>query len=161
MKTTRLILLTAALAVLMYLTYRQTHPDVTLRSPQRRNEYVLEVRSIPVTRSLALGEFVIPGKSTRDVKIEVDEKMMKHSRVSGIFSTGSTPGIQVMVLDADHQYLYLSKTATSGNIEAVLPRTGTYNLVFDNSMSETTAHVKADVAVRYEIVQVDSGKGVK
>ena len=43
----------------------------------------------------------------------------------------------------------MSKTP-NGDIEAAIPRGGTYYLVFDNSHSESAATVTADVTVRYE-----------
>jgi hypothetical protein len=59
------------------------------------------------------------------------------------------------------EYAYLSGTLTSGTIEAPMPRPGIYYLVFDNSASDSSANVKANVAIRGEMVQVESGGGEK
>jgi len=166
----RPILLIAGMAVILFIVYRRTHTDQTAMLPARGSDLILQVHSIPVTRSLSLGDFVIPARETHTVKIVVDESVMRNSRVSGTFSTEGSPGIQVVLLDenqynrfrrnsAPSEYIYLSKTTTAGNIEAAIPRSGTYYLVFDNSASDSSAHVKADVAVLYQIVQVDSGAG--
>lgn len=96
----------------------------------------------------------------------MDEPNMRNARLTGYFSSTS-PGIQVMLLDeSEHtrfanqstpsEFLYLSKTATNGTIEAPIPHNGTYYLIFDNSASEAAVKVKADVTVRYETVQVGS-----
>ena len=96
----------------------------------------------------------------------MDEPNMRNARLTGLFSATS-PGIQVMLLDetahtrlingsTPSEFLYLSKAATNGTIEAPIPHNGTYYLIFDNSGSDVTVKVKADVTVRYETVQVGS-----
>ena len=62
---------------------------------------------------------------------------------------------------APSEFLYLSKTAASGDIEAMIPHGGAYYLIFDNSASDSSVKVKADVTVRYETVQVDSHDKVR
>ena len=59
------------------------------------------------------------------------------------------------------EFLFLSKTAQAGNIEAMIPSAGTYYLIFYNSASDSSIKVKSDVSVRYETMQVDSGTGQK
>jgi hypothetical protein len=114
----------------------------------------------------------VPAKGTHDVKIALDEPRMQNARLSGYFSTAGGAGIQVMLLDENqytrlqnHQtpseFLFLSKTAQAGNIEAMIPRAGAYYLVFDNSASDSTIKVKSDVSVRYVTMQVDSGTSQK
>ena len=169
MKTARPILLAIAIAVIAFVIYRRAFPEK--KAANSPGSVVLEVRSIPVTHNLALGDFEVPARATHDVKIAFDESA-SNARVSGEFAAAEGPGIQVMLLDENqyrraqnHQppsgFLYLSKVATKGNIEADLPRTGTYYLVFDNSSSQSSTKVHADVAIRYQMMHVDSQRGQK
>ena len=171
MKLTRPILLAVALSLVVVVLYRRTVPRQN-PAPRETGPYVLQIHSLPVTHNLALGEFEVPAKSTHDVKIALDEPRMQNARLSGYFSTAAGPGIQVMLLDENQyarlqnyqtpsEFLFLSKTAPAGNIEAMIPRAGTYYLVFDNSASDLSIKVKSDVSVRYETMQVDSGTGQK
>ena len=164
MKSVRPILLAIAIAVIAFFVYRRAFPGKKATSPP--GSVVLEVRSIPVTHNLALGDFEVPARETHEVKIAFDESASS-ARVSGEFATAEGPGIQVMLLDENqyrrvqnHQppsgFLYLSKLATKRNIEADLPRTGTYYLVFDNLSSQSSTKVHADVAIRYQMMHVDS-----
>jgi hypothetical protein len=171
MKTVRPILLAIAIAIVAFAIYRKTIPEKKTVTPESRTDLVLQVRAIPVTHNLALGDFEIPAKATHDVRIAFDENG-RNVRLSGEFATAGGPGIQVMLLDENQyhrvqnhetpsEFLYMSKVATKGNIEADIPRTGTYYLVFDNSSSESIAKVHADVVLRYEMIHVDSGQGHK
>jgi hypothetical protein len=106
------------------------------------------------------------------VKIVVDEHLMRNTRLAGHFSTSNGPGVEVLLLD-ENQYdtfqknltpaeiQYMSKTATSGDIQTNIPRAGTYYLVFVNSSAESPANITADVTLRYETVHVDSGADQK
>jgi hypothetical protein len=172
MKLTRPILLAVALSLVVVVLYRRTVPRQNPAARETGGPYVLQIHSLPVTHNLALGEFEVPAKGTHDVKIALDEPRMQNARLSGYFSTTGGAGIQVMLLDENqytrvqnHQtpseFLFLSKTAQAGNIEAMIPRAGTYYLVFDNSASDSSIKVKSDVSVRYETMQVDSGTGQK
>jgi hypothetical protein len=166
MKATRLILLLAALALIAYLSYRRTHPPLT---SQRANtaDNVLEIRAIPVNHTLNLGSFMVPPQGHHEVKIVVDDHLMHNTRLAGHFSTSNAPGVEVLLLD-EPQYedfkknitpsniLYMTKTASSSDIQTAVPRGGTYYLVFVNA-SESQANVSADVTLRYETVHVDSG----
>jgi hypothetical protein len=170
-KTARPILLAIAIAIVAFAIYRRAVPEKKAVTPASGNDVVLQVRSIPVIHNLALGDFEIPAKSTHDVKITFDENG-RNVRLSGEFATAGGPGIQVMLLNEDqynrfqnHQapseVLFMSKVSQKGNIEADIPRVGTYHLVFDNSSSDSVAKVHADVALRYEMVHVDSGQAPK
>jgi hypothetical protein len=171
MRLFRLILLVAAMAVFSFLLYRRTHPSETATAGTG-NDLVFQVHSIAVTNNLALGDFVIPAKGTHDVPITADETQMRNARLLGYFSTSNGPGVQVMLLDEDQysrfqnhstpsEYVYLSKPAANGTIDVALPHPGKYYLVFDNSSSESNANVKANVAVRGEMVRVESPPGKK
>jgi hypothetical protein len=171
MKLTRPILLAVALSLVVVVLYRRTVPRQNPAPRQTGGPYVLQIHPLPVTHTLALGEFEVPAKGTHDVKIALDEPRMQNARLSGYFSTTGA-GIQVMLLDdtqytrlQNHQtpseFLFLSKTAQAGNIEAMIPRAGTFYLIFDNSASDSSIKVKSDVSVRYETMQVDSGTGQK
>jgi hypothetical protein len=173
MRNARLVLSVMAVVIVALILYRRAHPvRNSSTAPPGNNDMVLEVHSIPVFHSLNLGDFVVPAKGTHDVKISVDEGQMRNVRILGHFSTSNGPGIQVMVLDAI-QYenfkrdrspsaiLYMSKTATSGDLAVAVPHGGAYYLVFDNSASEANANVKADLTLRYETVRVDSGADTK
>jgi hypothetical protein len=156
-----------ALGVLFYALYRRTHPVQQAR-PASGGPYSLEIRPLPVSHTLALGDFEVPARSSHDVKIVLDEPHMQNARVTGNFSTESVSGIQVMLLNeieynqftGDHKippgFLYLSKTTTNGNIQAAIPQAGNYYLVFDNSPSDSSIKVKAEVTVHYETVHVDT-----
>ena len=172
MQYTRLVLLLLAVALIAFLVYRRTHPEAAPGVPESGSDLVLQVHAISVTNNLALGDFAIPAKGTHDVRIAANEERMRNPRLAGYFSTSGGPGIKVMLLDEDQykrfqnkltpaEYAYLSGTLTSGTIEAPIPHLGIYYLVFDNSSSDSTANVKANVAIRGEIVQVDPGKGEK
>src|SRR5262249_3360575 len=130
------------------------------------------IHSISVTNNLALGDFVIPPKSTHDVPITADESQIRNARLSGYFSTSNGPGVQVMLLDEDQyrrfqsnltpsEYLYLSKPAANGIIDVAIPHSGQFYLIFNNSSPGSSANVKANVAVRGEMVQVESPAGKK
>src|SRR5262249_688060 len=167
MKTARPILLAIAIAIVAFGIYRKAVPEKKAVTSSAD----LVVRSIPVVQNLALGDFKIPAKATHDVRIAFDESG-RNVRLSGEFATAAGPGIQVMLLDekqyqrfqnhqAPSEFLYMSKVATKGNIEADIPRNSTYYLVFDNSSSDSIAKVHADVSLRYEMVHVDSGQAPK
>ena len=171
MKTVRPILLAIAIAALAFAIYRKVVPERRAATPPAGGDLVLQVRSIPVIHNLALGDFEIPAKATHDVTIDFDESG-RNVRLSGEFSTGGGTGIQVMLLDANQygrfqkhlalsEFLYLSKMATKGNIEVDIPKAGKYYLIFDNSSSESSTKVHADVAIRYQMVHVDSGQDQK
>jgi len=171
MKTVRPILLAIAIAIVAFAIYRRVNPEKKPVTPASGNDLVLQVRPIPVIHNLALGEFEIPGRATHDVRIAFDENG-RNVRLSGEFATAGGPGIQVMLLDenqyqrfqnhqAPSEFLYMSKVATKGTIEAEIPRAATYYLVFDNSSSDSIAKVHADVALRYEMIHVDSGTSEK
>jgi hypothetical protein len=171
MKTVRPILLAFAIAIVAFGIYRKANPEKKAVTPASGTDLVLQVRSIPVVHNLALGDFEIPPKATHDVRIAFDENG-RNVRLSGEFATASGPGLQVTLLDenqyqrfqnhqAPSEFLYMSKVATKGTIEADIPRAGTYYLVFDNSSSDSIAKVHADVALRYEMIHVDSGQGSK
>ena len=166
MRLVRVILLVVALGIFYFLVYRQTHPrQATIAAPA--DSMTLQVRSISVTNNLALGEFAIPARSTHDVSLTVDESQMRNARLSGYFSANNSTGVQVILLDENQyqrfksdstpsQYIYLSKAAANGTIDAALPHGGKYYLIFDNSSSESSVSVKANVAVRGEMVRVDA-----
>jgi hypothetical protein len=167
MKSARPVLAAIALSLIFLILYRRFVPRQNAIPPGPKDQFVLQVHAIPVTHNLALGEFEVTAGSTHDVKITVDEPRMRNARITGHFETGSGPGIQIMLLEENEYnrftnhstpstFLYLSKSATSGNLEAAIPHTGTYYLVFDNSSSPSVVKVKADVTVHYETVQVDS-----
>ena len=167
MRNVRLVLFVITVVIVVAVAYRTRHPASTRTTHETGSLYDLEVRSIPVTHNLALGEFEVPARSTHETKVTLDEPHMRNARLSGHFSTSSPSGIQVMLLDeiqhnrflnhsAPSEFLYLSKTVASGNIEAMIPHGGAYYLIFDNSASDSSVKVKADVTVRYETVQVDS-----
>jgi hypothetical protein len=171
MKTVRPILLAIAIAVLAFAIYRKVIPARKAAVPPSGGSLLLEVRSIPVVHNLALGDFDIPAKATHDVTIDFDESG-RNVRLSGEFSTAGGSGIQVMLLDENQysrfqkhlvlsEFLFLSKMATKGIVEAEIPRTGRYYLIFDNSSSESSTKVHADVAIRYQMVHVDSGQAPK
>jgi hypothetical protein len=171
MKPTRLIFLLGALAGIAFLSYQRFHrPPNTSRMPPGENDLV--IRSIPVYHSLALGKFDVPAKASHEVKITMDPNLMRNARLIGHFSTLNGVGIQVMLLDeiqfgnfrqnqTPSGILFISKTTTNGDIETALPKGGTYYLVFDNSASDKPANVDANVTLRYETVQVDSGSDLK
>jgi hypothetical protein len=167
MKTARPVLLAVALSLIFLIVYRRFVPRQNARPPGPNDPFTLQIHAIPVTHNLALGDFEVPAGGTHDVKVTVDEPRMRNARITGHFEAGSGPGIQVMLLDEPNynrftnhstpsEFLYLSKSAASGNIEAAIPRIGMYYLVFDNSSSPSSVKVKADVTVHYETVQVDS-----
>ena len=167
MKPTRLILILAAIALIAFVSYQRYHrPENTLAHGSGDNDLI--IHSIPVFHSLALGKFDIEAKGIHEVKITMDPSLMRNARLIGHFASTNGPAIQVLLLDEtqytkfkqDHapaDILFMSKTVPSGDIEAALPQGGTYYLVFDNSGSDTVAHLEADVTLRYETVQVDSG----
>jgi hypothetical protein len=172
MRLLRLSLLVVAMAVFSFLLYRQAHPIQNAATAEPGNDLVFQVHSISVTNNLALGDFVIPAKGTHDVPITADEGQMRNARLSGYFSTSSGPGIQVMLLDENQyrrfqsnstpsEYIYLSKPTANGIIDVAIPHSGKYYLVFDNSISESNANVKANVSIRGEMVQVESPPGKK
>src|SRR5215469_10987430 len=158
MRHVRPILLILSLAVILYAVYRRTHP-APQATPAPLGPYSFQVRPLPISHTLALGDFEVPAKSSHDVKIVLDEPQMRNGRISGNFSTEGNAGIQVMLLNEiqhnqftdDHKippgFLYLSKTTTSGNIEASIPEAGNYYLVFDNTPSASSVKVKAEVTV--------------
>ena len=100
MKTVRPILLAIAIAVIAFVIYRRAFPEK--KAANSPGSVVLEVRSIPVTHNLALGDFEVPARATHDVKIAFDESA-SNARVSGEFAAVEGPGIQVMLLD-ENQY---------------------------------------------------------
>src|SRR5690242_20204832 len=100
MRRLRFILLVVSLAIFSFLLYRRTHPS-QVTFPESDNGLVFQVHSISVTNNLALGDFVIPPKSTHDVPITADESQMRNVRLSGYYSTSNGPGVQVMLLDED------------------------------------------------------------
>jgi hypothetical protein len=166
MRILRVILLVVALAIFWFLLYRRTHPSQTSIA-ESDNGLVFQIHSISVTNNLALGDFVISPKSTHDVPITADESQIRNAHLSGYFSTSNGPGVQVMLLAEDQyrrfksnftasEYLYLSKAGTNGIIDVAIPHSGQYYLIFNNSSSESSANVKANVAVRGEMVQVES-----
>ena len=171
MRLLRVILLVVALAIFSFLLYRRTHPSQTSIA-ESDNGLVFQIHSISVTNNLALGDFVISPKSTHDVPITADESQIRNAHLSGYFSTSNGPGVQVMLLAEDQYrrfksnltpsaYVYLSKAATNGIIDVAIPHSGQYYLIFNNSSSESSANVKANVAVRGEMVQVESPAGNK
>jgi hypothetical protein len=172
MRLLRFVLLLVSLAIFSFLLYRRTHPGQTTIIPGSDNGLVFQVHSISVTNNLALGDFVIPPKSTHDVPITADESQMRNAHLSGYFSTGNGPAVQVMLLDEDQyrrfqsnltpaEYLYVSKAATNGVINVGIPHSGKYYLIFSNSSTESSANVKANVAVRGEILRVEPPAGKK
>jgi hypothetical protein len=171
MRVLRVILLVTALAIFYFLVYRQTHPRQSTPTAASGNELAFEVRSVSITNNLDLGDFMVPAKSSHDVTITVDENQMRNARLSGYFSAGGQ-GVQVMLLDENQyrsfqnhstpsEYVYLSKPTTNGLIDVPLPHPGKYYLVFDNSASDSSTNVKANVAIRGEMVRVDSPAGKK
>jgi hypothetical protein len=172
MRLTRPILAAVAVALVGLVVYRRTVPRRNPAPREAGGQYVLQIHSLPVTHNLALGEFEVPAKGTHDVTIALDEPRMQNARLSGYFSTTGGAGIQVMLLDnaqytrlqnrqTPSEFLFLSKTAQAGNIEAMIPSAGTYYLIFDNSASDSSIKVKSDVSVHYETMQVDSGTSQK
>jgi hypothetical protein len=168
MKSTRLVLVVAAIAIIAFVAYRRAGPARKAKSGESNGDLVLQVRAIPVIHNLALGSFTIPAKGTHDVKIALEETGLRNARLSGEFSVAGGAAIQVMLLDQTQysrlksgstpsEVLYLSKMAASGDIQAAFPRMGTYYLVFDNSSSSSDTTVNSDVSLRYETVQIDSG----
>ncbi|HLH31567.1 MAG TPA: hypothetical protein VKY31_10215, partial [Terriglobia bacterium] len=154
MRHTRAVLVAISLSLIFLIVYRRYFPKQNTFSSKPDSPYTLQVHAIPIAHNLSLGDFEIPGKSTHDVKIGLDEPKMRNARLSGYFSVESGPGVQVMLVDDvgyqkvhDNapalQYLYLSKPAQKGNIEAEIPHPGTYYLIFDNSSSASSAKVKA------------------
>jgi hypothetical protein len=163
----RVILVLLVVGSIAFVYYRRTQRNSETARP---GDLTLRVRSIPVTDDLALGSFVVPSKETHEVKIAIDGNRMRNARLAGHFSVQSGPAIQVMLLD-EKQYAefrkeskpgnfdFLSRKATEGNIDVSMPRTGMYYIIFDNSSGESASvTVKADFTLRYETVQVDSGK---
>ncbi len=168
MQLTRIVLLIVTVTIMSFVLYRRTHPVQEPRTTASGSGLVLEVRPISITNNLELGEFAVPAKSTHDVRITATESQMQNPRLSGVFSTNGGSGIKVILLDEDQYnqfrknstpsgYVYLAGTAVNGNINARLPHAGIYYLVFDNSFSDSAVNVKASVAIRGEIVQVQSG----
>jgi hypothetical protein len=163
----RAIVLLLVAGSIAFVYYRRTQRNSEASRP---GDLTLRVRSIPVTDDLALGSFVVPSKETHEVKIAIDGHRMRNARLAGHFSVQNGPAIQVMLLD-EEQYAefrkgsklgnfdFLSRKTTEGNIDISIPRTGMYYIIFDNSPGESASvTVKADVTLRYETVQVDSGK---
>jgi len=175
MKSARPVLAAIALSLIFLILYRRYAQRPNTTPPGPKDPYTLQVHAIPVTHNLTLGEFEVPAKGTHDVKIALDEPRMRNARLTGHFEAsggGSGGTIQVMLLDENEynrftnhstpsQFLYLSKSAANGNIEAAIPRAGIYYLVFDNSFSAASIKVNADVTVRFETVQVDSQNKVR
>lgn len=167
MRHIRPFLLIFSLAVVLFAVYRRTRPAQPA-TPAPLGPYSFQVRPLPVSHTLALGDFEVPAGSSHDVKIVLDEPQMRNGRISGTFSTAGSAGIQVILLNEiqhnqftnDHKipagFLYLSKVATSGTIEASIPEAGNYYLVFDNTPANSIIKVKAEVTVRYEMVHVDA-----
>ena len=125
-----------------------------------------QVHAVAITNNLQLGEFTVPAKSTHDVTITADEAQMRNARLLGYYSVNGS-GIEVLVLDDDEyqrfqnhstpsQYVYLSKSAPNGTIDVPIPHSGKYHLIFDNSSSDSGVTVKANVAVRGEMVSVEA-----
>src|ERR1041384_7507711 len=110
MKYTRLVLSLIAVAFISFLVYRRTHPG---QAPEfsGNGDMVLQVHSISVTNNLALDDFSIPAKGMHDVRIAANEERMRNPRLTGYFSTGTGPGIKVMLLDED-QYNRLRNNQT-------------------------------------------------
>ena len=166
-RSTRLILSAFVLAIGAGLIYRRTHPEgFSFRRSSSTGGLVLEVRSLPISNHLDFGSFSVAAKATHDSIITVDESQMHNARLTGHFSADG-PGVRVLLLDDDQyrmfeqkatpgQVLYMSKEAKAGDLEAVIPHAGKYHLVFDNSQSDSSVNVKADVTVHYELVRVDS-----
>jgi hypothetical protein len=164
----RVILLLLFIGSLAFAYYRRTHPQRESEDG-RPGDLTLRVRSIPVTDDLALGTFAVAPKETHEVKITVDGTRMQNTRVVGHFSVENGPGIQVLVLD-EAQYVqfrkdskpgsfdYLSTKTKDGNMDISIPHAGMFYIIFDNSAEPSAAAtVKANVTLRYETVQVDSG----
>jgi hypothetical protein len=171
MRLFRVILLVVVLVIFSFLLYRRTHSSQTPAAGSD-SRLVFQVHSIAVTNNLALGDFVVPANSTHDVPITVDESQMRNAHLSGYFSISNGPRIQVMLLDEDQyrrfqsnstpsEYLYLSKPDANGIIDVAIPHPGKYYLVFDNRSSESSANVKANLAVRGEMVRVEAPEGKK
>jgi hypothetical protein len=173
-KYTRPIILLAAIAIIAVVSYVRKHQSQNgAAGSPGTNGLVLQVRSLPITNRMDLGTFGVPAGESHEFKIVVDENRMRNPRVAGHFSTGGGAGIEVLLLDEDQfknfqnkvapsQVLYMSKTASSGDITAALPHAGAYYVVFDNSHGQSSATVTADVTVRVETVRVDgSGDGKK
>jgi hypothetical protein len=167
MRLVRVLLLVIALGVFYFGLYRQTHPRQNAPTAAAGNGLEFQIHSISVTNNLDLGEFVAPAKGTHDVPITVDETQMQNARLLGSFSTSKGPGVQVMLLDENQyrsfqnhstpsEYMYLSKPAANGTIDVAVPHTGKYYLIFDNSTGDMPANVKASVAIRGEMVRVES-----
>ena len=165
MKLTRPILGVVALALVGFGLYRRTHP-ANAPPPDSGNGPVFEIRSIAVTNNLDLGQFTVEAKNTHDVPITADESQMRNARLLGYFSSNGT-SLEVVVLDemqyerfqnhsTPSEYLYISKSAPNGTIDVPLPHSGKYYLVFDNSASNSPTTVKANLAVRGEMVRVEA-----
>ena len=170
MKLTRPILALIALALVGFGLYRRTHP-ANVTPLDSGNGPVFEIHSVAITNNLDLGEFTVPAKSTHDVPITADESQMRNARLLGYFSAGGT-GLEVLLLDeaqyqrfqnhsAPSEYLYLSKSAPNGTIDVTLPHGGKYYLVFDNSASDSTTTVKANLAVKGEMDRVEAPSSEK
>jgi hypothetical protein len=175
MRSARPVLAAIALSLIFLIVYRRFVQRPNAARPGPNDPYTLQVHAIPVTHNLSLGDFEVPARGTHDVKIALDEPRMRNARLTGHFEAsggGSSGTIQVMLLNESEynrftnhstpsQFLYLSKSATNGNIEAAIPRAGIYYLVFDNSSSSSSIKVNADVTVHFETVQVDSQNKVR
>jgi len=167
MRLVRVLLLVIALGIFYYTIYRQTHPAQSAPTPAAGNGLEFNIHPISVTNNLDLGDFVIPAKGTHDVPIIVDETQMRNARLLGFFSTTKGPGVQVMLLDENQyrgfqnhstpsEYIYLSKPGANGTIDVPIPKAGKYYLIFDNSTGDSAASVKSSVAIRGEMVRVES-----
>jgi hypothetical protein len=171
-KILRLVLLVIALGIFYFSLYRQTHPAQNAPAPAAGNDLEFQIHSISVTNNLDLGDFVVPAKGTHDAPITVEEEQMRNARLLGFFSTSKGPGVQIMLLDENQyrsfqnhstpsEYIYLSKPAANGNIDVPIPHPGKYYLIFDNSTSDSEVNVKANVAIRGEMVRVESPSAEK
>jgi hypothetical protein len=167
MRLVRVLLLVIALGIFYFLLYRQTHPKANAPTAAAGNGLEFQIHSVSVTNNLDLGDFVVPARGTHDVPIIVDETQMRNARLLGFFSTSKGPGVQVMLLDENQyrgfqnhstpsEYIYLSKSAANGTIDVSIPKAGKYYLIFDNSTGDSAANVKSSVAIRGEMVRVES-----
>ena len=166
----RLLVVFILMGGVAFFSYREWRPPGNGASAPS-GDVTLQVRSIRVTKNIALGSFVIRGGSNHEVKLPIDDRM-REPHLTGHFHVQSGSGIPVRLLDEDQysqlqkdaksaKFVYSSEKATDGDLDATFPHAGLYYLIFDNSSESASVTVEADVTLHYETVNVDSSTGQK
>ena len=115
--------------------------------------------STKVTKSIASGTIVVAPGGSRDIGFYVD-LFVYRPRVTGSFhASGGANDIEIFIVDDDQfsdwrmgraiQPVYNSRPTTASNIDVLLPKTGYFHLVFNNTYANAQKFVEANIYVEW------------